>query len=486
MRLNELLSPWVSLGGEASKIECLSLVQDHRKVQPGALFVAVKGAHFDGHQKLNEAFSAGAVGAIVNQGFPVPQKLQDRVFSVQDTKSLLSPLAVRFFGAPSEKLFTMGVTGTNGKTSTAYLVEHLLNFVGISTGVIGTVDHHLGAKVWPSELTTPGPIELQSRLFDFVQAGAKALAMEVSSHALDQKRAEGIAFDVGVFTNLTRDHLDYHQTEENYFKAKELLFTEALMRSPKKEKVAVINFDDPAGPRLRVPKAIKLWSFGKEGDFAIQNIQLGLTSTNFDLQTPFGKVHVTLPLCGKHNVSNAVGALAAALVVHPKLSDLVSGLACFAGVPGRLQLVSNAKKIPVYVDYAHTPDALENVLRSLKEAHPQGRLICVFGCGGDRDAGKRPLMGQIAGQFADVVMVTSDNPRTEDPDKIISDIMKGLASSKNVMQERDRRSAIARVLLDAKAGDVVIIAGKGHEDYQIVGLEKKSFSDVEVVKEVLG
>jgi UDP-N-acetylmuramoyl-L-alanyl-D-glutamate--2,6-diaminopimelate ligase len=386
----------------------------------------------------------------------------------------------------------VGITGTNGKTSITYMIECIFDCARMPMGVIGTVNHRLGHKVWPSEMTTPDPANLQKRLNEFREEGATAVAMEVSSHALKQKRVDSVPFNSVVFTNLTRDHLDYHGTMDDYFKSKQRLFTDLLWKTSKNPCFAIINTDDKWGRKLHVADPAILWTYGhREGDFQYEIIKMGFTSTRFKVQTPAGDAEILLPMSGTHNVMNALAAIAVAVSAGIALPVSVKALASFTGVPGRLQAVANDKDLSVFVDYAHSPDALENVLTALlkvrESLHSNAQVWTVFGCGGDRDKGKRPLMTQMALKYSDHVIITSDNPRTEDPQQIIRDMTEQISAAEQtkIQIEVQRREAIHRALSQAKPGDVVLIAGKGHEEYQIIGEEKLPFSDLQVAKEFL-
>lgn len=490
MKLQDLFSELTGgrIRGEAGVLEreVSGLTADARKATANGVFVAIRGTKADGHDHLPAAVAAGVIGVVVSSYEKVPANFTGSVLIVTDGRAALDHLAARFYGNPGSAMFCAGVTGTNGKTSTTYLIEHLLTKAGRPTGVIGTVDHHLGAQVWPSEMTTPDPISLQSRLRDFCDAGAKAVAMEVSSHALHQHRADAVPFDVGVFTNLTRDHLDYHPDMDSYFAAKSRLFTELLERSDKKSRFAVIRGDDSWGKKIRVPTGVTKWTFGTsfQSDFRYQVIKMDVRSTTFKLWSPWGAHDFVLPMPGEHNVQNAVGAIAAASAAGIPIEQSLRDLPSFGGVPGRLQLVRGVVSRAVFVDYAHTPDALQNVIATLQAAraasdHEFARLWVVFGCGGDRDRGKRPEMAKVAAK-ADEVVVTSDNPRTEDPRAIIAEILTGIPPVERgrIKVEPDRAAAIKMALKDATPGDIILIAGKGHEDYQIIGETKHPFSDV--------
>lgn len=472
--------------------EVLGITSDARQVQPGFVFVAIQGVKADGHQYIPDALKAGAIALVVSDMSKVPSQTDASVVQVPKPREVLDLLASRFYADPGQELFCVGVTGTNGKTSITYMIESILSSARVPTGVVGTIDHHLGNQVWPSTMTTPEPVALQKRLREFRDAGARAVAMEISSHALDQFRADSVPFNAVVFTNLTRDHLDYHQTMDAYFEAKQRLFTDLLWKTTKVPCYAIINTDDKYGRRLRVADPAVLWTYGvHDSDLQFKITKMDFAVTEFDLKTPRGNTQVKLPMSGLHNVLNATAALGVGLAAGIELEKCVQALNNFTGVPGRLQSVPNDKNISVFVDYAHSPDALENVLESLQKVRSNlkssAKIWTLFGCGGDRDKGKRPLMAEVAARLSDQVMVTSDNPRTEDPAQIIKEIMIGFDSSENsrVQSEVDRRQAIQKVLSQAQEGDVVVIAGKGHEDYQIIGTEKFPFSDVNIAQEIL-
>ena len=486
------LSPRSVLPSDSAldSIEVTDLTADSRKVKAGCVFVAVRGTQFDSHQELPKVCDQNPAAVIVEDQTLVPAGYRGQVVQVINSRQALAFLAGRFFNDPSLHFFSVGVTGTNGKTSCTYMLEHILNSFGISTGVIGTIEHRLKDRVWPTEATTPGPVELQSRLAEMRAGGARALAMEVSSHALDQYRTDAIHFNAVLFTNLTRDHLDYHRTMEKYFAAKQRLFTDLLWETKKSPLIAAINIDDPWGRRLKVAFPAEALTYGESeaADFRFQVLKMDFSGTRFELKSHFGNFVADLPLCGRHNLYNAVGCVAAcmALGIAPAVS--LRALENFKGVPGRLQSVPNSKGLSIFVDYAHSPDALENVLQALNQIRQQsssvGKIWLVFGCGGDRDKGKRSEMAKIAENGADEIIVTSDNPRTEVPETILKEIALGFSSNgkKHTLIE-DRKQAIFHALSKAQAGDVVLIAGKGHENYQIIGTEKKHFSDFEIAQE---
>lgn len=494
MKLSRLFSilPEISSENLTQDAEVTGLFNDARLVTPGSVFVAIKGNALDGHKFIPDAVAKGAHALVVEDPSQVPAGFPGLVMKVANTRQALDLLASRYYLDPGQELFCIGVTGTNGKTSVTYMTEAILNAGHIPTGVVGTINHHLQDKIWPSEMTTPDPLFLQKRLREFRSEGALAVALEVSSHALDQKRVESVPFNTVIFTNLTRDHLDYHQDMESYFQAKQRLFTDLLWKTPKSPFYAIINTADKFGRRLQVAGPAVLWTYGeKDSDIRYKIKKMGFALTHFSVETPRGSGDVFLPMSGVHNVLNAMAAIGAGLSAGLSLEVCIQALNNFTGVPGRLQSVMNDKDLSVFVDYAHSPDALENVLKSLNQVRESlqssARIWTVFGCGGDRDKGKRPLMAQIALRYSDQVVITSDNPRTEDPQNIIQDILAGVAGADQAKTSViiDREEAIRAAIQKASAGDVILIAGKGHEDYQIIGKEKRPFSDVKVAENAL-
>jgi UDP-N-acetylmuramoyl-L-alanyl-D-glutamate--2,6-diaminopimelate ligase len=472
--------------------EVTGIFSDARQVIPDSVFIAIQGTQADGHQFIPDAIAKGAIALIVERPSVVPADYPGIVLHFPRTREILDILAGRFYLYPGQELFCVGVTGTNGKTSTTYMIENIFNRAYIPTGVIGTINHHLGETVWPSAMTTPDPVALQKRLREFRDAGAQAVAMEVSSHALDQHRVDSVPFNTVIFTNLTRDHLDYHKNMDDYLRAKQRLFTDLMWRTIKRPAFAIVNIDDKYGRRLKVADPAILWTYGtKDADLSFKILKMDFSVTQFSLRTPAGETEIFLPMCGAHNVMNAVAAVGAGLTAGIPLPACALAMNLFPGVPGRLQVVPHRQNFSVFVDYAHTPDALENVLIALGRVRfslkSQAKIWTLFGCGGDRDKGKRPLMAEIALKYSDQVMVTSDNPRTEDPQGIIQDILAGVpaAEKSRVRVQADRRQALQEVLSRAQAGDVVLIAGKGHEDYQIIGADKLPFSDYETAQKIL-
>jgi UDP-N-acetylmuramoyl-L-alanyl-D-glutamate--2,6-diaminopimelate ligase len=482
-----------SVGNDASIAEAeISLICfDARLAIKNSIFVAISGSKFDGHQFIQQAIDNGAIALVVENTNSVPADFNGFVLPTLNSRKMLDILSAKFYNFPSEKLFCIGVTGTNGKTSITYLLEHILNSQKKMTGIMGTVNHRVGDKIWDSDMTTPDPVTLQKRLREFIDHGAAFCALEVSSHALDQKRADSVHFNTVVFTNLTLDHLDYHKNMKNYFSAKQRLFSELLWVSTKKPIFAVVNIDDSYGRRIQLPEHVVGWTYGqKDSDFQFKIITVGFDGTEFELRTPLETVKVQIPLTGLHNVYNAVAAMATALTAGISILNSIKSLQSFSGIPGRLQKVQSRSDKKVFVDYAHTPDALKNSLMTLKKIKQamtsEPKIITVFGCGGDRDKSKRPLMAEIAAEYSDFVFITSDNPRTENPDQIITEIQVGLPSAyENFEIDSDRARAIQKAINMAEAGDVVLIAGKGHEDYQIIGDIKHHFSDVEVAERYL-
>ncbi|MCC6278076.1 MAG: UDP-N-acetylmuramoyl-L-alanyl-D-glutamate--2,6-diaminopimelate ligase [Oligoflexia bacterium] len=467
-----------------------NLTSDSRSINSGDVFVAVKGARLDGHDFVIQALESGVAAVVVEHPKMISSRFKGAVIQVADTRKIISQLASNHYDRPSEKLYCVGVTGTNGKTTTTHIIESVLNSQGIKTAVIGTINNHLGSKTWPATHTTPDPVHLQWLCSEFVKDGANALSMEVSSHALDQFRVEGVQFDAAVLTNITRDHLDYHKTFEQYIQAKVRLFSQLLKNSKKKNVRAIVNIHDPKAEQFRVP-GLPVWTYGFDrSDFCANNVKLDLGGTSFDLLTSEGSLQIRLHMIGRHNVLNALAAVAVGRHKGLGLQQLAHGIQGIQSVRGRLEAVPNSKGLHIFVDYAHTDDALKNVLTFLKdlksESGSTSRIITVFGCGGDRDRGKRPLMMKVALEHSDKVIVTSDNPRTEEPISIIEDILHNVVKedlvSGRVLTEPDRKLAIGRAISEAKKGDVVLIAGKGHETYQIVGTTKHPFDDVEVAK----
>ena len=458
------------------------VILDSRRAQAGDCFVAVRGTATDGHAYIAHAVAAGASAVVCEDPTAVPPNIPHAV--VGDTRRAVGPLAQAICGWPARRLTTVAVTGTNGKTTFAYLLRHILRAAGAAPAMLGTVAYDTIARSVPASTTTPSPVELAELMAEAVAAGATHAVMEVSSHALDQHRADGIDFAVGVFTNLTRDHLDYHHTFDEYAAAKRRLFASLAPSA-----TAVLNRDDArAGLMAEGIEAAVLWyGLSGEAQMSARMTATGVDGSRFVVRFGERQTPVTTPLIGRHNVYNCLAAIAAATAVGVDVEASAAALAEEAAVPGRLQRVGGDAPFAVLVDYAHTDDALANVLEALAPVKAAGRLILVFGCGGDRDRTKRPVMARVAGAGADRVIVTSDNPRSEDPDAIIDEILSGFDPQvmPKVAVEPDRRAAIAMALEEAECGDVVLIAGKGHEDYQILGSRRVHFDDRETAEELL-
>jgi UDP-N-acetylmuramoyl-L-alanyl-D-glutamate--2,6-diaminopimelate ligase len=469
---------------------------DSREVVPGAVFFALPGTARDGHDFAAEAARRGAVAVVAERAVPcAPAAL----FLAPSSRRAMAVAAANLHGRPGDALLLAGVTGTNGKTTVAWLVEACARAAGVPIAMLGTVVHR-----WPGEErsavhTTPESTEVQAMLARAREAGATAAVLEISSHALAQERVAGMRFRAAGFTNLTRDHLDYHGDMDRYFAAKRRLFTEHL--AP--DGVAVVNVRDPAGARLadQVGPGRTVWRYGGRSDDALRaegDVLSGLAGISGTFATPAGPVRIRSPLVGAHNLENLVCAAGLSLALGFPTAAVARGLSSSAGAPGRLERIS-ARGVSVFVDYAHTDDALAHALGALRALDPR-RLVCVFGCGGDRDRGKRPLMGEAAARGADLVVVTSDNPRTEDPDVIVAEIVAGVERAgmhrltplgvrrgdHGFVVEPDRRAAIALAVAAAAEGDAVLVAGKGHEEHQIVGKERRPFSDREEARRALG
>ncbi|HEY0798800.1 MAG TPA: UDP-N-acetylmuramoyl-L-alanyl-D-glutamate--2,6-diaminopimelate ligase [Candidatus Baltobacteraceae bacterium] len=455
--------------------EICDVTADSRAVRPGSLFVAVRGEHSDGHAFIAAAVAAGA-GAVVVEPADAAAVAGVTTIAVAQTRRALSALAASFYHDPSKEMRVIGVTGTNGKTTTTAMIEAILNAADMPAGRIGTLGARLGDLAWPLENTTPLPLELQRTLAALRARGAAAVAMEVSSHALALGRVDDVRFAIGVLTNVTRDHLDFHGTLEAYARSKRALFD--------RTEIAILNADDAYGrawcAQLR-DAGVRCITYGisEEADVRAQALVLGVRASSFTLDDR--EIDVRLP--GRFNVSNALAALCVARALG--VDDAVSAhaLATLAPVPGRMEYLGDGE-LDVVVDYAHTPDALEHVLRALRETATRN-VIAVFGCGGDRDRGKRPQMGRIATTLADRVIVTSDNPRSEDPQAIVDEILGGVSDPAHVRVELDRGAAIAEAIAGASRGDVVLVAGKGHETTQIIGTQSRHFDDRECVRAAL-
>jgi len=499
MKLSEFTSGIIDGRLLGADVEISSITDDSRKVVEGTCFVALRGHLADGHKYIQQAIDSGAAALVLEdetlvKSFPA--------FVVKDSKKIVGQLASAFYGFPSKAMKVCGITGTNGKTSCTYLLESMFNKAGFKVGVIGTINYRYGDKIYPALTTTPGAIEMQDHLAKMRDAGVSHVFMEVSSHALDQYRADGTLFDYAQFTNLTRDHLDYHDGMDDYLKAKQRLFDPLLEQSEKNEKAAIINIDDEYAEKVLASysgRVIRTALEDRRADIYAESLETSLDGNRMLLNV-FGKQYqCASPLTGVHNAKNIIQAVAVGLSAGLSATDALEGVSSLKAIPGRVEKVEDKNRRHVFVDYSHTPDALQNTLSSLKKLK-EGRLFVVFGCGGDRDRGKRPLMGQVAAQFADVVVVTSDNPRGEEPAFIISEIEPGVIKAGMQKAASDlaceinngeyqvienRAEAIRFVCQAAKAEDVILIAGKGHEDYQIIKGVKYHFDDREEAAKAL-
>ena len=461
-----------------------NIAYDSRRVQRHTMFVALRGEKTDGHQFIGQAIDKGASVIVAEREQKDPRVT---CLVVENTRTALADFSATFYGHPARKLKLAAVTGTNGKTTTTFLIKHICENAGLRCGLVGTVRYEIGERVLPAIRTTPESLDLQELLAQIASAGCKAAAMEASSHALAQDRTRGLEWDVAVFTNLTQDHLDFHGTMDNYFEAKAKLFAELATQKRKRKPFAIVNIDDRYGRRLldKIDKrvAVLTYGVGTGADFRASNYRGEFSGTCYQLDAQGKSYLVRLPLIGRFNVGNSVAALGAANALGINLRNAVLSLAKAPQVPGRLELVPARRQFQVFVDYAHTPDALGNVLRTLRELEPQ-RLIAVFGCGGDRDRQKRPLMAEMADRLADYSIITSDNPRKEDPNAIVSEIEKGFRSN-HYEKIVDRTEAINRAVALARPRDIVLIAGKGHETYQEFGDHTIPFDDIQVARRAI-
>jgi UDP-N-acetylmuramoyl-L-alanyl-D-glutamate--2,6-diaminopimelate ligase len=455
-------------GSEAPSVEVTALAYDNRAVVPGTVFFCVRGMTRDGHRFAPDAVARGAAALVVDHplGLGVPEVLVD------DVRAAMAPAAAKLAGDPTAKLQVVGITGTNGKTTSAYIVRSLLEAAGRQTGLMGTVASVIAGVEAPAIRTTPEAIDLQRTFAQMLAGGDRCCAMEVSSHALELHRADAIHWAVAVFTNLTQDHLDFHPDMEAYFLAKRRLFEAGPAAS-------VINVDDPYGRRLAAEFDAVTIAIDGDADLRARDVRFGLDGSTFTVDG----IELRTPLPGRFNVLNVLGAVAVARELGVDDATIAHAVPQAGRAPGRFEPVDEGQSFAVLVDYAHTPDSLQNVLRAARQL-ARGRVLCVFGCGGDRDRGKRPEMGRIAGELADVPIVTSDNPRSEDPEAIIAEVVAGMTTTPVV--EVDRRAAIQRAVAAATEGDVVVIAGKGHEQGQeFAGGRKLPFDDVTVAREAL-
>jgi UDP-N-acetylmuramoyl-L-alanyl-D-glutamate--2,6-diaminopimelate ligase len=508
MRLRELLAlqEIEEVDGDV-ELEVTGLAYDSRQVGAGHVFFAIRGERADGHDFLQQAADKGAAALVVTR--PVPRPEGTALIRVGDVRRVMGLWSARFFSDPSRRLKLVGITGTNGKTTSSYLVESIAAAAGLTPGVIGTINYRYRGHEVPSHHTTPESLDLESLMAEMLRVGVDAVALEVSSHALVQERVRGLNFDVALFTNLSRDHLDYHRDMNAYFAAKSKLFTDYLAGSAKLKRSAVIYGEDPRGAELIEMlrgTGVNIWSYGEQDQWDIHPLEV-----KSDVAGLKGKIiakdrviEFSSSMIGVASLQNILGATGVGCALGLPSDAIATGIERLKAVPGRLEKVENQRGVSVLVDYAHTPDALEKMLTAVRPL-AQGRVISVFGCGGDRDRGKRPIMGEVAARLSDIVILTSDNPRTEEPLSIIREIEPGVRRSGKLKislaqpenrtsrlelgngyyTEADRRKAIRIALAWARSGDVILIAGKGHEDYQILGTEKIHFDDREVAREEL-
>ncbi len=484
------------------------LTDDSRLVKAGSLFVAVQGTQVDGHQFVGRAIQSGAAALVIDTDHQVDLSDQLKgatgtvvppVIQVRNSRRALGLFASHFYGNPSSQLRMVGITGTNGKTTVTYLCKALLEYGGKKVGLLGTVAYLIGDEVIPASHTTPGAVACQGLLAHMRSAGADATVMEVSSHALALDRTVGCEFDVAVFTNLTQDHLDFHGSLEEYFRAKTQLFTGLMTGSNKPgTKRAIVNIDDPRGVELCEMIQAPKWTYSLTvpSDLRAEQVRMQIGGTTFVAVTPHGSIEIETQLVGEYNIYNLLAAIGVALHEGLSLLDIQQAIRAIPNVPGRFERIEGGQTFSVVVDYAHTDDALDRLLTAAQTLKV-GRILTVFGCGGDRDRGKRPKMGKVAAQKSDLVFLTSDNPRTEDPLKIIQEVEVGIQEGQKTSNGAtgysvypDRAVAIEAAIREAKAGDMVLIAGKGHEDYQIIGTQRHHFDDREIaraaIQKVLG
>jgi UDP-N-acetylmuramoyl-L-alanyl-D-glutamate--2,6-diaminopimelate ligase len=456
--------------------EISGIAYDSRRVKPGDLFVCIKGFKVDGHEFISQAIGQGAAAVIVEKEV---EDAKVPLIKVKNSRRALALISAAFFGNPSSKFKLIGVTGTNGKTTTTYLIKTILEQGGSKVGLIGTNQNMIGDKVLPAERTTPESLELQQLFSDMVKEKVDYVVMEVSSHSLELNRVDGCNFEIGIFTNITQDHLDFHVTMENYLKAKTTLF--------KRCKKGIINVDDSSSEYILNNGTCEMITFGidKEADIHAKDIEISEKGVKFDVDTPYGSKFIELGIPGRFSVYNALGSIGACLALGISLEQIQQGLKQAKGVPGRAQIVETGKDFTVLIDYAHTPDGLENILNTVN-GFAKGRVVTLFGCGGDRDKTKRPIMGEIAGKLSDFCIITSDNPRTEDPLQILNHIEEGIKKTDcSYVVIENRFEAIKYALENAKKDDVIVLAGKGHETYQILKDRVIHFDEKEIVESIL-
>ena len=485
VRLLKLLRGVESDGAAAhGDLEIAEVAYDSRKVKPGTLFVAIHGEKTDGNEFIAEAIARGAVAIVSEQARRESIPAEVPWIKVPFARRALASIAANYFGRPAEVLKLVGVTGTNGKTTTSFLVDSILRAAGCEVGLLGTISYRLVRDARPAIHTTPESLDLQNFLADVVRAGGTHAVLEASSHALAQDRLWGCPFAVAIFTNLTRDHLDYHKTLDDYFAAKRRLFEGTGAAAPG---TGVVNRDDAYGKQL-AGLAARTLTYGLEpgADITTRKPALSFSGLEFTAETPIGKIEVRSPLVGRINVYNILGAIGAGVALGLPVDVIATGIAQLSSVPGRFERINADQPFLVIVDYAHTDDALRNLLSTAKELNPDGRIITLFGCGGDRDRAKRPLMGEAAGRLSDIVVLTSDNPRSEDPLLIINDAIVGLQrTNTKFLVEPDRERAIEIALDQARPGDIVLLAGKGHETTQVLRDRTIDFDDRQMARQML-
>ena len=483
MKLGELSAtlPDARLAGDPGTV-VLGIAHDSRTLKPGELFVAIRGLLADGNQHVESARKKGAAAIVSEQAAPADSATP--WLRVTDAREALATLSAAFLGEPARALTLVGVTGTNGKTTTTYLIDAALRAAEKRVGLIGTIQYRVADRLTESSRTTPESSDLQELFREMVDARCTHAVLEVSSHSLALKRVHGCAFTVAVFTNLTRDHLDFHGDMDGYFAAKRLLFASLL----REDGVAVINADDARAAELAAASRGRVVSYGieKPADVSARDVQLTIRGSRFVARTPAGDLPIESALLGRFNVQNLLAALAAALALGVEPATAVRGLESLRGVPGRMERVEAGQDFAIVVDYAHTDDALRNLLETVRDLKPN-RVITVFGCGGDRDRTKRPLMGAVAARLSDVIVITSDNPRSEPPESIVEEILRGVNGGRRAERHVivDRRDAITRAIELARPGDAVVLAGKGHETYQVLRDRTVPFDDRQVAREAL-
>lgn len=479
MKLSALLQgiDWTLLYGEEKEINAIAY--DSRKVQKNDLFVCITGFQTDGHKYVQNAIEAGAAAILCEKEVQSDNK-DVTIIQTKNTRHALAILSTNYYEHPTAHMNVIGVTGTNGKTTTTYLIKSVLDRIGHKVGIVGTIENRIGDKILHADRTTPESLELQQLFCEMKQEKVTDVVMEVSSHSLDLHRVDGIQYNIGIFTNLTQDHLDYHKTMENYKIAKSLLF--------QRSDASVINIDDDAGEFMKQNAKGKVLTFGieKQADLQAKEIDVSADGVKFTLCYEQKEYAVSLHTPGRFSIYNALGAIGACLFMQIDMEDIVAGLQSNVGVSGRFQTIKSKRGYNAIVDYAHTPDGLENILKTAQE-FVKGKIITVFGCGGDRDRTKRPIMGEIAGKLSDYCIITSDNPRTENPAMILDDVEVGMKKTNcEYIKLVDRREAICHAVEYGKKGDIIVIAGKGHENYQIFADKTIHFDDVEEVKKAFG